>query len=72
MNPIILLIQPLLRRGLFFVASYFGYIGVTTAQQSTFVDALVPICVAAVLFVVDMVWAYFNRTADIAADPRKL
>ena len=72
MNPIILLIQPLIRRGLLFVAGYLSYIGVTTAQQSTFVDALVPIGIAAVLFVVDLVWAYFNRKSDLEADPRTL
>lgn len=72
MEPIILLLQPLLRRGLFFVASYLGYIGVTAAQQTTFVDALLPITAAAVIFLVDMVWAYFNRRSDLATDPRTL
>lgn len=72
MNPIILLIQPLIRRGLFFVASYFGYIGVTTAQQTSFVDALLPIAAAAFLFLVDMVWAWFNRKNDLETDPRDL
>lgn len=72
MNPFILLIQPFIRRGLTIVAAYLGYVGVTTAQQTTFVDALLPIAGAAIIFLVDMVWAYFNRKSDLTTDPRTL
>lgn len=72
MNPIILLIQPLLRRGLFAVVAYLSYIGISNAQQSTLVDALLPITAAAILFAVDLIWSYFNRRSDLAKDPHEL
>lgn len=72
MNPISILLGQILRRGLTIVAGYFSYIGVTAAQQTSFVDALVPIAVAAVLFAVDMIWGYISKRDALKADPRTL
>jgi len=72
MNPISILLGQILRRGLTIVAGYLGCIGVTTAQQTSFVDALVPIAVAAVLFVADMVWGYISKRDALQTDPRTL
>lgn len=72
MNPISILLGQILRRGLTIVAGYLGYIGVTAAQQSSFIDALVPIAVAAVLFLADMIWGYISKRDALQADPRTL
>jgi hypothetical protein len=72
MNPISILLGQILRRGLTIVAGYLGFIGVTTAQQTSFVDALVPIAVAAVLFAADMIWGYISKRDALQTDPRTL
>lgn len=72
MNPINILLEQILRRGLTVLAAYLGYIGVTAAQQGTLVDSLVPVAVAAVLFLIDMIWGYFSKKDALEKDPKTL
>lgn len=71
-SAISILIGQVLRRGLTILAGYLTYIGVTSAQQGTFVDAVLPVALAALAFAVDQVWGYFSKTSALAKDPRSL
>lgn len=72
MNPISILFGQIIRRGLTLLAGYLAYVGVTSAQQGTLVDALVPVAIAVVAFAVDQVWGYFSKKDALEKDPRSL